>query len=133
VLIEYDGTVLDPMFTRNRFWSSIQFRRKYPGRRYVFELSSTTPLTLEKWEQSQDWGPLRASIWGTIYRLIQFFTRGRVRLANDCVGVAEEALGIAGIDVPIWVSTPIKLKRWMEDHGYECTPYTPPGDDTADD
>jgi len=124
VLIEYDDVVLDPMFTRNKYWPADTFKKKYPGRRVHFTFQSDKPVDLKKWEQSKDRGAVVASVWGTTFRLILFFSRGRIRLSEDCVSMGTDALRTAGITVPVGIVSPQQLMNWLKEHGHACTAYT---------
>jgi len=124
VLIEYDDVVLDPMFTRNKYWPADTFEKKYPGRRVFFRFQSDKPLDLAKWEQCKPMSPITASVWGTTFRLILFFSRGRIRFSEDCVSIAVDALSSAGIEVPTGIVSPQQLLNWLEGHYHVGATYT---------
>lgn len=124
VLVEFDDVVLDPMFTRNKYWPADTFEKKYPGRRLYFSFQSSQPIDISKWEQTKPWGPVVASVWGTVFRFILFFTKGRVRLSDDCVSMAVDALKTSGVKVPVGVVSPLQLMNWLKEQGYACTAYT---------
>jgi hypothetical protein len=120
-LIEYDGVVLDPMFSGNRYWDIDSFLSTYPGRRVFFRFTTDAPVDIACWETEKKWGLLRELTWGTLFRFILFFSRGRIRFADDCVSIACKTLKKSGVDVPIHVFTPKKLITWLKEEGYALT------------
>ena len=113
-LIEYDGVVLDPMFSGNKYWDIDSFLKTYPGRR-------DATVDISCWESNKDWGVFREMTWGTLFRFILFFSRGRIRFDEDCVSIACKTLKKSGINVPIHVVTPKKLITWLKEEGYALT------------
>ena len=121
VLLEYDDIVLDPMFSSNRYWTKNEFIKGYGGKKVFIKIDTPVKLDLTVWENNKEWGPLKASVFGTVFRFLLFFSRGRIRLAEDCVSVAINALKMSGITVPIYVITPKQLREWLKEEGYDVT------------
>jgi len=120
-LIEVDGVLLDPMFSGNRYWDIDSFLKTYPGRRVFFRFTTDVSVDISAWETRRSWGPWRAAVWGTLFRFVLFFSRGRIRFADDCVSVACKILKTSGVQVPIHIVTPKQLITWLKEEGHALT------------
>jgi hypothetical protein len=127
VLIEYDGIVLDSQFTGVRYWAADNFRKVYPGRRVYINMLANTEPDLSRYEPPAPWGPIKAVLYGTITRFLVYITRGKVRLADDCVAIANSALREAGHPVPHSITTPVQLLARLKEEGHAVIATTSAG------
>jgi len=110
VVIAYQGAVLDPSISGNRFWPTQRYIGAANALRLAYFVPLDRPIDLDRYPPCG-----RKPILPTFLR---WWTGGRWP-TQDCVTVVCDMLRAGGIPVPPRTWKPITLQQWLESQAYE--------------